>query len=214
MSPTNHPPAHRLLAYVTGTADVPARLLVETHLSFCSVCMREVGRLGAPGGLVLEAMPEAPVPPPLFERIWREASRHEPPTRMRGLPLPTSLLAELPPPAHWRWHSLLSEGSRVTCLTRDGQGRSALFLVHLRAGARFPMHSHQGHEDTLVVAGGVWDAGRFLEAGDWNSAPAGSRHMLSADSTEGCWALAREDDEVRLSGWRGVLQRAASLRSH
>ncbi len=215
MKPANHPSTERLLAYATGAADVPLRLLVETHLSFCDDCARRAGRLGAAGGTVLEAVPEAPVPPDLFGRVWEEASRREQPRPVEGLPLPPALLAELPPPEHWRWHSLLSEGSRVSRLLRDESGGCALYLVHLPAGARFPRHAHRGGEETLVVAGGAWDRGRFLEAGDWSSAPAGSTHELTADPKEGCWALAREEcEDIRLSGWRGVLQRAASLLPH
>ncbi len=102
-------------------------------------------------------------------------------------------------------------------LLRDEPGGCALFLVHLEAGARFPRHSHRGGEDTLVVAGGAWERGRLLDEGDWSSAPAGSTHALTADAKEGCWALVREEceecEDVRLSGWRGVLRRAASLLS-
>ncbi|PTL84547.1 cupin domain-containing protein [Vitiosangium sp. GDMCC 1.1324] len=215
MNPVNHPQSERLLAYATGAADVPLRLLVEAHLSFCPDCARQVGRLGAPGGAVLEAMPEEPVPVSLFDRIWEEASHHEPPRPVAGLPLPPSLLAELPPPERWCWHSALSRGHRMVRLLRDEPGRSELYLVHMEAGARFPRHAHRGVEEALVLAGGVWDRGRFLEQGDWRSAPAGSRHELTADPVEGCWTLVREEHgSVRFSGWRGMVQRAASLLPH
>jgi putative transcriptional regulator len=215
MKPENHPSSERLLAYATGDVDVPMRLLVETHLSLCSDCARTVGRLGAPGATVLGAMPEEPVPPGLFERIWAEASRHEPPRPVEGVPLPPSVLAELPPPESWRWHAVPRSGSRTARLVRDAPGGCGLFLVHMAAGARFPRHAHLGAEEGMVLAGGVWDRGRFLGAGDWSIAPAGSKHELLADPVEGGWALVREECEhVRFSGWRGVLQRAASLLPH
>jgi putative transcriptional regulator len=106
-------------------------------------------------------------------------------------------------------------GSRTARLVRNSPGGCGLFLVHIPPGGRFPSHSHQGEEEGMVLAGGVWDRGRFLEEGDWASAPTGSKHELIADPKEGCWALIREEcEDVRLSGWRGVLQRAASLLSH
>ncbi|WP_257459999.1 cupin domain-containing protein [Archangium lipolyticum] len=215
MKPANHPPSERLLAYATGAVDVPMRLLVETHMSFCSRCAREVGRLGEPGGALLGAVPEEPVPSDLFERIWAEAGRHAQPRRVEGLPLPPVLLAELPPPERWHWHRVPGGGCRIALLRRDGPGRSGLFLVHMNPGARFPRHEHQKEEEGMVVAGGAWDRGRFLEEGDWGSAPAGSRHEVIADPKEGCWTLVRQEHEgMRLSGWRGVLQSAMSFLRH
>lgn len=215
MMPVNHPPSERLLAYATGAADVPLRLLLETHLSFCPACTREVGRLTAPGGTLLEAVPEELVPAGLFERIWAEASRHEPPRPVEGVPLPASVLAELPPAEAWHWHPVPGSGSRTARLVREAPGGCGLFLVQMKPGARFPRHAHPGGEEGMVLAGGVWDQGRFLEAGDWDSAPAGSSHELRADEREGCWALIREEcEDVTLTGWRGVLQRAASLLPH
>ncbi|QRN96618.1 cupin domain-containing protein [Archangium violaceum] len=215
MKPANHPPTERLLAYATGAVDVPMRLLVETHLSFCARCAREVGRLGEPGGTLLEAVPEEPVPEDLFGRIWAEAGRHEQPRRVEGLPLPPGLLAELPPPERWHWHPVPGGGCRMARLVKDVSGGSGLYLIQMNPGARFPRHAHLGVEEGLVVAGGAWDRGRFLEEGDWGSAPAGSRHEVIADAKEGCWTLVREErDAVRLSGWWGVLQRTASLLRH
>lgn len=214
MKPVNHPRSERLLAYATGAADLPLRLLVEAHLSHCPDCAREMGRLGAPGATVLQAMPEESVPSELFGRIWAESSLHEPPRPVEGVPLPPSVLVELPPPERWRWHSVPGSGSRTARLMRDRPGGCGLFLVHMAAGARFPRHTHHGGEESLVLAGGVWDRGRFLETGDWSSASAGSKHELITNPEEGCWALVREEcEDVRLSGWRGVLQRAASLLS-
>lgn len=211
MKPATHPPSQRLLAYATGDADVPARLLLEAHLGFCPHCCRGVGRFLAPGAVVLEATPAAPLEANDFERLWERVSRVEPPREESGLPLPRSLLAELPPPTLWHWQSLLSEGSRMARLLREESRGSTLYVVHLAPGAHFPRHLHQGAEDTLVVAGAAWDGETYLRAGDWNSAAAGSRHTLTAAPGEGCWALAREEGDVRLSGWRGALQWAARL---
>jgi len=48
-----------------------------------------------------------------------------------------------------------------------------------------------------------------LEAGDFRASEAGSHHAPQADPVEGCWFLARvEGGDVRLRGWRGLLQRA------
>jgi putative transcriptional regulator len=134
---------------------------------------------------------------------------------VESVPLPPSVLAELPPPERWRWHSTLSRGSQVARVVRGEAGGCSLYMVRMQAGARFPRHEHRGGEEGLIVAGGAWDRGRFLEVGDWSSAPAGSKHQPIADPKEGCWVLVREEcEEVRLTGWRGLVQRAAALWSH
>lgn len=213
--PSHHPDEERLLAHATGAADVPLRIMVETHLSFCPICARALARLNAPGGVLLEAVPEAPVPPSLFARIWEEASRREASLHTGGLPLPAALLAELPPSRNWRWQSLLSNGSRVAHLIRDAHAGSSLHVVHLPPGSRFPRHAHHGTEEAMVVAGSAMEGTRHLEVGDWTVSPPGSEHALVADPKEECWALTRVEREgVRLSGWRGLLQRLSPSQVH
>jgi putative transcriptional regulator len=205
-APIYHPEARRLLAYATGNADLPLRLMMEAHLPFCSACTWQVARLSAPGGRLLEVWPEQPPPPDLLERIWVQVARRQPQTA-EGVPLPTALLADLPPPRTWRWRSPLSGGCRVVRLLSDEAGGSALYLSHLPPGGRFPWHGHRGDEDSLVLAGGVRVGGRLLEAGDWSRTPPGVEHEERADEREGCWALSRQEGRgVRLAGWRGALQ--------
>lgn len=213
--PAHHPDTQRLLALSTGAADAPLRLMVEAHLSFCARCAREVSRLNAPGGVLLEAVPDAPLPPGLFERIWEEASRREALRPTQELPLPTPVLAELPPPASWPWRSLLSGGCRVARVMWDARDGSSLYVVHLPPGARLPRHTHRGEEEALVVSGSATEGARHLEAGDWTVSPRGSEHALVGDPQEGCWALTRVEREgIRLSGWRGLLQRVYPPRVH
>lgn len=204
--PEHHPAPPLLLAYVTGAADRPLRLLLETHLPSCPACARRVGDITGARGEPGEALPEVPVPPELLERLLARVDQLSP-QPLEGVPLPPALLAELPAARHWRWQSLLSEGSRVARLLTDERTGSALHLVHLPPGARFPRHAHAGDEDSLLLAGGVHVEGVLLEAGDWHHTAAGITHVPVA-SEEGCWSLSRvEAAGVWLTGWRGLLQR-------
>ncbi|WNG34875.1 hypothetical protein F0U61_15370 [Archangium violaceum] len=206
LAPTYHPEARRLLAYATGHADLPLRLMMEAHLSNCSVCTRQVACLSAPGGRVLEAWPEQSPPPDLLDRIWVQVARRQP-EAVAGIPLPAALLADLPPPRSWRWRTTFSGGCRVARLLRDESSGSSLFLVHLPPDGRFPFHVHLGDEDSLVLTGGVRLGGRLLEAGDWDHTSPGVEHEARADAHEGCWTLSRlEGRGLRLAGWRGMLQ--------
>lgn len=206
LAPAYHPEARRLLAYATGHADLPLRLMIEAHLPNCLACTREVACLSAPGGRVLEAWPEQTPPPDLLDRIWAQVAWRQP-EAVVGVPLPAALLADLPPPRSWRWRTMLSGGCRVARLLRDESCGSALFLVHIPPGKRLPFHVHLGDEDSLVLAGGVRLGERLLEAGDWDHMPPGMAHEVWADAHEGCWALSRlEGRGLRLAGWRGMLQ--------
>jgi putative transcriptional regulator len=195
-----------LLAYVTGAADRPLRLMVDLHLSSCPACARRVGDLTGAGRELREALPEAPLPPELLQRLLAQVDRL-PPQPPEGVPLPPAVLAELPAAQHWRWQSLLSEGSRVAHLLTDERTGSALHLVHLPPGARFPRHAHAGAEDSLLLAGRVRMEDLLLESGDWHHTSPGTTHVPVADD-EDCWSLSRvEAAGVQLKGWRGLLQR-------
>jgi putative transcriptional regulator len=205
-APGHHPTLPLLLAYVTAAADRPLRLLVDAHLSSCPACARRVGDVTSAGVESRGAPPEVPVPPELFQRLLAKVDRISP-RPLQGVPLPPALLAELPAARHWRWRSLLSEGSRVAHLLTDERTGSSLHLVHLPPGARFPRHPHAGTEDLLILDGRARVEDARLQAGDWHHTPPGVAHVPVTDE-EGCWALARvEAAGVHLTGWRGLLQR-------
>lgn len=60
----------------------------------------------------------------------------------------------------------------------ETQGRTS--LVRLRAGSRFPAHSHVGHEDVLVLAGTVSLGGIVLHTGDYLFTDPGEEHDVVA----------------------------------
>lgn len=77
------------------------------------------------------------------------------------------------------WASTDFEGIE-RCLFRNNDlgGRSS--VVRLSAGAVFPQHRHEGHEEVLVLQGCVEIAGNRLEAGDYLFTEPGEIHGVSA----------------------------------
>jgi putative transcriptional regulator len=202
-APTHHPIPDDLLAYATGRCDGAARAMVEAHLHLCAACAREVGRLTEPGGRLLRDLPVSAAPEGLLDRILDRL----PPQAGSGpdeVPLPSHLLALLPEAAGRVWQTALGRGIRL--LKVLGEEGVELFLVHLPPRVAFPHHAHRGREQALLLEGEAQVGEACFRTGDWAEFPAGSAHAPTAGG-EGCWFLVRVEEGVRLSGWRGWLQR-------
>lgn len=204
MIPRHHPPDAQWPAYVAGSLDQARRLLLEAHLTHCDACAREAARLAEPGGTLLRELRPEPPPADLFERLLVRLS--DAPMTNRD-PIPAFLRPHLPPEGERAWQGVLKSGVRLLEIAAGESRRVRLYLVHIAAGRAFPHHAHGGLEEAVILAGGAVDGGIRLEPGDWRSYPEGSVHQPAAFPDEDCWILARIEEEVRLSGWRGVLQR-------
>lgn len=206
-TPISHPSEDRLLDHVLGRGDRGLRAMLEVHLEGCEACAARVAELAAPGGRLLAAQAPDPLPGDLWARILvRVAGEAEAPVAMEGLEaLPAALKPLLPPPESRSWSSVLKKGVRFLSLLNEAGVE--LFLLRLDPGAAFPHHAHRGEELALMLQGGAQVDGTTFEAGDWLEFPDGSAHEPQALEDEACWILVRLEGSVRLSGWRGLLQR-------
>lgn len=209
-----HPSEELLLAVASGQADLPHRVLVEGHLDGCAACRAVMGEISAPGGALLENLPEMPIPPGLWESLMAkiQALPQEPPSRkaFAGIPLPDSVFRELPDlqaPEDIRWHRLPLRGARLARLLRDPITGSTLLLGHMPPKRFFPEHVHLGPEDVLVLAGGYEDHFGTFEAGAFASYAPGSKHHPLTEPDEECWTLTRLEKPNLFTGWRGWAQR-------
>ncbi len=209
-----HPSEELLLAVASGQADLPHRVLVEGHLDNCPACRAAMGEISAPGGALLEDLPEMPIPPGLWESLKAKIDALPPQLSARkafaGLPLPASILHELPDlqtPEDIRWHRLPLRGARLARLLRDPVTGSALLLGHMPPRRVFPEHIHLGPEDVLVLAGGYEDHFGIFEAGAFASYAPGSKHRPLTEPDEECWILTRLEKPNLFTGWRGWVQR-------
>jgi quercetin dioxygenase-like cupin family protein len=70
------------------------------------------------------------------------------------------------------------------------QGTEA-YLARFAPGLTFPLHSHHGHEDVLVLEGSYTDdRGRVYRSGDVHSMHAGDSHSFTVARDEPCVAAA------------------------
>jgi putative transcriptional regulator len=206
LTPTHHPSPDDLLDYSSGRSDAAARAMVEAHTHLCAACASHLGLLSATGGELLRDLPVTPAPDALLARIMDRLPAPQS-TPDEEVPLPKPLQSLLPPASERAWQSALGRGVRMLkVLQQEGV---ELFLLHLAPGAGFPHHAHHGRECALLLEGGAVVDGARFEAGDWAEFAPGSAHAPKADE-EGCWLLVRVEGGVRLSGWRGWLQRMTS----
>jgi putative transcriptional regulator len=207
-----HPSDEILLTFATGRADLPLRALLEGHLEDCASCRAALAEINAAGGALLADLPEEPLPASLWERVRASVQGlpqgpAAPDSLLAGLPLPASVRRELPPTRELRWHSLPARGARIAVLARDPHTGSVLLLGHMPARRSFPLHTHVGPEDVLVLAGGYADQFGTFEAGAYASYIPGSEHRPFTEPDEECWTLTRLEQPNVFRGWRGWVQR-------
>ncbi len=210
MMPSYHPDADLLVSYAAGSMAEPVALLVATHLALCPECRAEVERLEGVGGVLLEQLESVPVNDGslerLLDRLGDSAIEDCPPPRvdttteprvpqpLRGY-LGTSLDA-LP------WQSF--RGLEKVELLSDRQNYRTR-LMRIKAGTAMPLHSHEGSELTLVLAGGFSDHDGHYLPGDFATADPSVNHRPVADPGEDCLCLAVTDAPLRLTGPFGRL---------
>ncbi len=208
MIPNQHPPESHLLAFAAGQGDISQRLLVECHLASCRACLAQVLDLAEAGGRMLGAMPSAPVPADLFAKVIGQIEGEALPAPA-GLPIPETISRLLPQKPDWS--GILLRGFRFIKLVEEAPREAALYLVHLSAGTVFPSHRHRGLEESVILVGGLEDGSTRLEAGDWASSEAATCHAPQALADEDCWLVARMENGIRFTGWRGLAQRLSGL---
>lgn len=177
--PVLHPEAAAWAALREGKTDLPARLLLETHLGACSACRAMHSDFPA----------HAPV----------SAESNTAP------PLPEGLLASLPDPKTWKWYRHFLRGARSARLWEDPRTGAGLWLTFVPSGRRFPHHRHSGQEAAVLLAGWIQDGPDQMGPGDFVRHEGGSDHAPVAMGTDGCWILARVGTGgLRFSGWRRI----------
>lgn len=211
-----HPAEETLLAFATGEADLPHRVLLEGHLDTCAECRETVREMRRPGGVLLGSSPAAPVSESLWTRLKEQVAKIPPsaelakPSPLARYPIPPSALAEIPIDREPRWRWLGAPGARGTVLWRDPGTGSYLLLGRMKPEHHFPRHRHPGWEDLLVLSGGYEDQFGHFDAGEYMAYAPGSEHRPYILPGDECWVLTRLEKPVEFLGWRGWAQKMFS----
>jgi len=87
------------------------------------------------------------------------------------------------------------DGVDIFRLYGDGKTGPTAALLRFRAGARVPLHEHQGYEHIFVLSGSQVDENSRSETGMLIINPPGTSHSILSES--GCIVLAIYEKPVR-----------------
>src|SRR5262245_56163154 len=132
-----HPDPERLALHAAGQLRPVERAVIETHLTFCPLCVDRLRELLEPGGRWLEELAAAPVAAATWDRLERRLDRPPldpataefPDAGVRGALLPAAVLAELDGPMpKLTWQTVPTTRARYATLATDAEADIDLVL--------------------------------------------------------------------------------------
>lgn len=97
------------------------------------------------------------------------------------------------------WEPSGVDGIEVRRLFVDRAGDRITMLIRMAPGSAYPPHVHGGDEECFVVAGELRVEDVLMRAGDYQHAPAGTRHGVQSTET-GCTLLITSSAGDELAG--------------
>lgn len=192
-----------LLGYSAGSLDEASSLLVASHLALCPHCRARNASLDSLGGYMLDALPEAPVPPVMMSsvlaRIRCESEVAGPSTRSQSVAnflIPEPLRSYVGGDVDdLNWIRMAPRVQQIQINTPNS--RSQARLLRFQSGTSVPAHGHRGRELTLVLTGSLCDRDTILYRGDIAETDERTEHQPHAGPDEDCICLAVTDAPLR-----------------
>jgi putative transcriptional regulator len=181
-APAFHPAEEFLLDYAAGTTSQAETLLLATHLAYCKVCRQAVHAARTVGGMLLNTLEPARLPPNMLNRTLAAIDADRP-----VVAPPPSLSAFLGEQmAQKDWKHLLG-GFRMRRIPGQGSGRAWLFDAP--AGMKLLPHRHVGDEWTVILSGVFHDGDNAYRAGDFAHRDDGEAHQPTIGPEGRCVSL-------------------------
>lgn len=208
MTCRHHPHEDLLLGYASGTLDEATSLVIATHLTTCPRCRADVAVAEAVGGALLDEI--APAEIKCFAAIMNRLgeARFIASQAYKNTGYPRTLDAYIPSaPIKWR---RIGPGLRYASLLAEGHTRAGLLCC--APGADVTLHTHDGEELTVVLAGAYNDGSEHFHCGDVQYADHTVLHRPVANREEGCTVLVVNKGRVRpTSFWARLFMRFISI---
>ncbi len=196
-------PEELLLDYATGALPQAPALAVAVHVALDPQARRDIDRLNALGGAVIEAEAGASPGDAALQRMM--ARLDEVPVEPRAVPAARRPGFDWAPPplvphlmTGMRWRRVLGKFDEIRLDVPGDAYRVS--LLRLEPGRGLPEHEHSGYEYTVCLQGGYTDATGSYGVGDFAMAPGSERHEPIADPGEPCIALIVVEKPVVLTG--------------
>lgn len=186
-----HPPKEWLVDFVAGQMPEGFRLVLGAHIEVCPQCRQDVQGLQKIGASFLHDLPSTELGPEACDKVWQRIQRGDT-VSDTSLSVRASLQKRF---REVQWHALGPVRRAKVLNTRDCH----LSLLHIRAGAKMPMHTHGGNEMTLILAGAYSDCYGRYDQGDLMVADGEHRHAPIASSDEDCICLVAESAALQFT---------------
>lgn len=204
-APVQHPGDDLLLAHTAGQLAAGPAILVSTHLEGCAHCRARMRALQATGGALLEALPEAPLPPDALARTMASIDALHQPGRPLPAPVQATTHPALPLGMDWpralqgcqasRWH-WMGPGMRWSRVTVPYDPAANVFLLRIAAGKFLPQHTHSERELTQVLYGRFHDGRAMFGPGDFDDTDPSVHHQPVVQAEGECICIASVEGRV------------------
>jgi putative transcriptional regulator len=212
----HHPDDMVLLDYAAGSLSLPYALAISVHLCFCSHCRNQLKKLNSIGGVLLENTKPASLEDDAFDQLMAQlesddtkgktaAAVKESPSLEAKKDITNPLLAYLPAPLqNLPWQQQTREISKYDLTSIINVRGFQVALQKIAAGAKVPVHTHKGHELTVILHGGFSDELGVYHAGDFIARDGSHKHSPTALQNEDCICLTILDAPIKFTGWQRI----------
>ncbi|MGC6531141.1 MAG: ChrR family anti-sigma-E factor [Candidatus Puniceispirillaceae bacterium] len=204
--------AAMLLDYATGALATPLEVLVETHIGLNNDSARQLNTLMQLGGILLEDCDPVSMSEDALAKVMAEIEKDAmpkddgandnivpfPPIDMTKTSLPRPLADYIPDLTCEKSWRRVTKGLSQYKIMFDGTEVEAN-IYRIAPGTAIPVHSHEGTEVTLVLAGGFTDETGGYGPGDIAIQETGATHQPVADDDGECIVFAINEGNIRLA---------------
>lgn len=201
-----HPETELLVEYAAGSLSMAKAMMISLHLQQCPACQQRVKRLETLGGELfaqLDTLPEDSVSDSLWQQTLAAIAKPKDATLNADgeqRKPKTNLLQRIAPQGfdQLHWQGIGPVKTAKLALADDDLGE--LSLLRIKAGARIPVHHHQGEEWTLVLQGGFSDGFGNYHQGDFVARADHDQHSPTAAANEDCICITYVENPLRFHG--------------